>query len=150
DLCRLRHVAEDGVAPEDVTTIREVRLATPSEFADIVVTIPGLPAYFVEVKYGLSLEETVRSLRRKYAVNHRATCKQLIVVVHDLDATALKERLRDCVCSSLEIEIWNEDRLLADLKRYYDIEIDAFSGANTLALHRSILQVNWRRLFDEE
>src|SRR5258708_3267114 len=108
DLCRLRHVAEDNVAPEDVTTIREVRLATPGAFADIVVTLPRHPAYFVEIKYGLSIEETVRSIRRKYGVNHRATCNRLIVVVRDLDAAVLKERLSDCVCSSLDVAVWGQ------------------------------------------
>jgi hypothetical protein len=53
ELCRLRHVREDGIAAEDVTTAREVQLGAPSAFADIVVTLRGAPAYFVEVKYGL-------------------------------------------------------------------------------------------------
>jgi hypothetical protein len=70
--------------------------------------LPAAPAYFVEIKYGLSLEETIRSIRRKYSANHRTTCNRLVVVVRDLDAAALQARLRDCVCSSLNIEIWDE------------------------------------------
>jgi hypothetical protein len=150
ELCRLRHVREDGIAAEDVTTAREVQLGAPSAFADIVVTLRGALAYFVEVKYGLSLEETVRSTRRKYAVNHRPACIRLVVVVRDLDAAVLKARLRDCVCSSLDIEIWDEARLLSDVKSHFGIEIGSLVEANTIALHRSILQANWRRVFDED
>lgn len=94
ELCRLRHVNEDGIAPEEINIAREVQLALPSAFADIVVTLPGAPAYFVEIKYGLSLEETVRSVRRKYAVNHRVACNRLVVVVRDLDAANPAPRLR--------------------------------------------------------
>jgi class 3 adenylate cyclase len=150
ELCRLRHVAEDGVAAEDVMTVREVQLATPTAFADIVVTVPGKPAYFVEIKYGLSFEETVRSIRRKYAVNHRATCNRLIVVVHNTDTEALKNRLADCVCSSLDVEIWDEVRLLSEIKLRYGIEISGLSEASITTLHRSILQTNWRQVFDHD
>lgn len=150
ELCRLRHVAEDHVAPADVLTIREVKLVPPGAFADIVVTRPERPAYFVEIKYGLSLEETIRSIGRKYAINHRPTCNRLVVVVHNLDPAVLKERLRHCVCPSLEIEIWDEPRLLADIKRYYGMEITGLAEANMAMLHRSILQADWRRLFNED
>src|SRR5215831_710744 len=108
------------------------------------------PAYFVEIKYGLSLEETIRSIRRKYSANHRTTCNRLVVVVRDLDAAALQTRLRDCVCSSLNIEIWDEAWLLREIKLRYGIAIDSLVEANITALHRSILQANWNRVFDSE
>ena len=150
ELCRLHHFRENGFAAEDVATVREAPLAAPNAFADILVTLRGAPAYFVEVKYGLPLEETVRRLRRKYAVNHSATCDRLVVVVRDLDIAALKARLRDCVCSSLDIEIWDERRLLSEVKSHYGIEIGSLSEANRIPLHRSVLQADWRRVFDEE
>ena len=67
ELCRFRHAADDGIDPDEVNIAREVQLAPLSAFADIVVTLPAAPAYFVEIKYGLSLDETVRSIRRKYS-----------------------------------------------------------------------------------
>jgi class 3 adenylate cyclase len=150
ELCRLRHVREGGITAEDVKTLREVPLSRPNAFADILVTLRGTPGYFVEIKYGLSLEETVRRIRRKYAVNHRAACNRLIVVVRDLDAAVLRDRLRDCVCSSLDIEIWDEARLLGDVASHFGIEIGSLVEANIIPLHRSILQANWRRVFAEE
>jgi class 3 adenylate cyclase len=148
ELCRFRHVADGTVVPEDVHIAREVRLTTPNAFADIVVTTPGAPSYFVEIKYGLSPEETVRSIRRKYAVNQRVDCDRLIVVVHDLDAAALQTLLRDCVCASLQIEVWDEARLLQEIKLRYDISIESLAEVNVSTLHRSILRANWSRVYD--
>jgi adenylate cyclase len=150
DLCRLHHVAEDGLSPEDIHIAREVQLVPRSAFADIVVTVPHAPSYFVEIKFGLSLEETVRSVRRKYAVNHRAACGRLVVVVRDLDPDALRERLRDCVCSTLDIEIWSEKRLLDDIKLCYGIEIESLAEDKIVGLHRSILVGIWNDIFDHD
>ena len=150
ELCRFRHAADNGIDPDEVNIAREVQLTPLSAFADIVVTLPAAPAYFVEIKYGLSLEETVRSIRRKYSANHRTTCNRLVVVVRDHDAAALQTRLRECVCSSLNIEIWDEAWLLREIKLRYGISIDSLVEANITALHRSILQANWNRVFDSE
>src|SRR5262245_62046337 len=57
ELCRFRHAADNGIDPDEVNIAREVQLAPLGAFADIVVTLPAAPAYFVEIKYGLSLEE---------------------------------------------------------------------------------------------
>jgi len=150
ELCRFRHAADNGIDPDEVNIAREVQLAPLSAFADIVVTLPAAPGYFVEIKYGLSLEETVRSIRRKYSANHRTTCNRLVVVVRDHDAAELQTRLRECVCSSLDIEIWDEAWLLREIKLRYGISIDSLVEANITALHRSILQANWNRVFDSE
>jgi class 3 adenylate cyclase len=150
ELCRLKHVTDDGVRPEEIKIAREVQLVPRSAFGDIVVTVPHAPAYFVEIKYGMSLQETIRSVRRKYAVNHRATCARLVVVTRDLDPEALKARLRDCVCSDLDIEIWDEARLLADIKRHYGVEIASLHEANIIQLHAEILSNTWRQIFDHD
>lgn len=150
ELCRMRHVNDDGVAPDDIKIAREVQLVPRSAFGDIVVSVPHAPSYFVEIKYGMSLEETVRSVRRKYAVNHRATCARLVVVVRDLDAAAVQARLRDCVCSTLDIEVWDEPRLLADVKRYYGVEIPSLEQSNIVDLHRQMLLGTWNQIFDHD
>jgi class 3 adenylate cyclase len=147
ELCRLRHVVDDGLAPDAIKIAREVQLVPRSAFGDIVVTVPGQAAYFVEIKFGMSLEETVRSVRRKYAVNHRATCARLVVVTRDLDAETLKTRLRDCVCTSLDIEIWDEARLLADIQHYHGVEIPSLVEANIIELHRRIMLGTWTQIF---
>jgi adenylate cyclase len=147
DLCRRKHVETDGMAAEDIKISREVQLASPGEFADIVVTLPGAPSYFVEIKYGHVLEETVRAIRRKYAVNYRVACNRLIVVVHDLDPATLRDRLRDCVCATLDIEIIGEPQLLEFIKRYYSIEGASLAGLDMAELHRAILRANWNIAF---
>ena len=48
ELCRFRHAADNGIDPDEVNIAREVRLAPLGAFADIVVTLPAAPAYFVE------------------------------------------------------------------------------------------------------
>src|SRR5262245_58405096 len=95
-------------------------------------------------------KRTIRSIRRKYSANHRTTCNRLVVVVRDHDAAELQRRLRECVCSSLNIEIWDEAWLLREIKLRYGISIDSLVEANITALHRSILQANWNRVFDSE
>ncbi|MBV9552610.1 MAG: hypothetical protein JO032_07455 [Alphaproteobacteria bacterium] len=134
----------------DVRIAREVQLVPPGAFADIVVALPSAPSYYVEIKYGLSLDEAVRNVRRKYAVNHRASCNRLVVVVRDLDEAALQARLRDCVCTSLDVEVWNEARLLADIKKRYGASIEALSENNIIQLHRSMLQANWKGVYGDE
>lgn len=150
ELCRLKHINENGIAPEDVKIAREVQLVPAGAFADIVVAVPGAPSYFVEIKYGLSLEETVHNVRRKFAVNHRAACNRLVVVVRDLDPAALQPRLRDCVCTSLDVEIWNEARLLEEIGKRYGLKLDALSEENVVKLHGAALQANWKLAFDED
>jgi class 3 adenylate cyclase len=150
ELCRLRHVANDGLSPEDIHISREVRLAPRGAFADIVVTLPGKPAYFVDVKYGLSIDETVRKIRAKYAINQGAMCDRLVVVVSDLDAAKLQSRLRDCVCPTLDIEIWDEAWLLSDIKLRYGVEIHSLVEADIIGLHRSIQLSVWNQIFDQD
>src|ERR1700687_2734111 len=67
ELCRYRHVVQDGMAPEKVETVREVRLGPPGAFADIRVTAGDNRPYFVEVKWGHAKDEFFNRLVRKYA-----------------------------------------------------------------------------------
>jgi class 3 adenylate cyclase len=150
ELCRLKHVKDNNTTAEGITIAREVALGAPTEFADILVTVSGAPAYFVEIKYGHSFEETVRSIRRKYAVNHRAECNRLIVVVRDLDPAQLQAELRDYVCATLDLEIWNEAQLLLDIKRYYNEDIKSLGEINITSLHSSTLRANWKMAFDHD
>jgi class 3 adenylate cyclase len=147
-LCRLNHMVDEGLAPEAVYIAREVQLSPLSEFADIVVTPSGKPAYFVEIKYGLPLEETVRSVRRKYAVNQHASCNRLIVVVRDLDTTTLQARLRDCVCSTLDIEVWDEVRLLRNINARFALNVESLGESDVTELHRSLLRAAWSHIFE--
>jgi adenylate cyclase len=150
DLCRRKHVETDGMAPEDIKIGREVQLAAPGEFADIVVTLPSAPSYFVEIKYGHPLEETVRNIRRKYAANYRPACNRLIVVTRDLDPAILQSRLRECVCSTLDIEVIGEPQLLEFLKKYYGIDSTGLAGVDMTTLHSAMLRANWNIAFAED
>ena len=77
ELCRYRHVTEDGLDQEQVGTIREVRLGAPGAFADIKVTARNKPSYFVEIKWGYAKEEFIDRLTRKYATNPDSSCEKI-------------------------------------------------------------------------
>jgi adenylate cyclase len=49
NICRFTHVSRDGLAPEAVRIRQEVQVGLPNAFADIVVEVPGLTRYIVEV-----------------------------------------------------------------------------------------------------
>lgn len=49
ELCRLHHVARDGLAAEAITVRREVSLGRPGAFADLHVAPEGAAPYFVEI-----------------------------------------------------------------------------------------------------
>jgi hypothetical protein len=65
-ICRFMHASQDRVEPQSVRIKQEVQLGTPNAFADIVVHVPGITNYIVEVDYGYPLERISESLSRKY------------------------------------------------------------------------------------
>lgn len=142
DLCRFEHVHRDGCKPEDVRIDRECALGRPGAFADIRVRVPGKPAYFVEVKFGYSAEILRRHVVRKYgaATAARTSGARVILVVsrHGLDRGTLERDLAGELGSTIEIEIWDEERLSQLMRELFHTSFDAITVQNLVELRHSI------------
>ena len=144
DLCRFEHVTRDGLAPEAVRIDREYWLGSPGAFADIRVAPSGQSPYFVEVKYGYTNERLVRHLARKYAVPaspNAAVASKVVLVVDRLpraDWHALERDLVSRLAHGLELEIWDEPRLLALLAKRFNVSSPAMTTDNLLEVRQAI------------
>ena len=143
DLCRFEHVIRDGLVPEAVRIDREYWLGAPGAFADIRVAPSGHATYFVEVKFGYRNDVLVAHLLRKYAPpipGHAATGK--IVLVVDCVARPGWDRLETEIAKGLapgfELEIWDEDRLVAFLTERFGINITSITPAALLDVRQAI------------
>jgi adenylate cyclase len=144
DLCRFEHVTRDGLAPEAIRIDREYWLGSPGAFADIRVAPAGQSPYFVEVKYGYSRDRLVRHLGRKYAAltSQNAVAARKVVLVVDRQSRADWDGLERDVMSELahglELEIWDEGRLLALLAERFNVGSPAMTTDNLLDVRQAI------------
>ena len=140
DLCRFEHVHNDGCKPEDVRIDREFALG--AGFADIRVEAPGQAPYFVEVKFGYSNELLRRHLRRKYGPdsNIAVTGAKVILVIsgNDLDRAALMRDLARDLGTSIEIAVWDEERLSALLRELFQTSFRSITAENLVDLRQAI------------
>jgi class 3 adenylate cyclase len=129
DLCRFEHVIRDGLAPETVRIDREYWLGSPGAFADIRVIPAGQAPYFVEVKYGYTMDRLVRLLARKYgapAGSNAAAAQKIVLVLDRLTASSFDEfepELSARLHSRIAVEVWDESRLLALLNERFGVSI---------------------------
>jgi len=150
ELVRAHHVEQDGLIPESVETIREVRLDSPRSFADIRVTPAGQTPYFVEVKWGYDVEETVERLARKYAVNPDRRCRRLVVVTDHADGparSAIDAALRQRLCPTLAIDVWGDGEIRRRIEQSFGLRIETLSRGNIRAIRDSIIRAEWRAAF---
>jgi class 3 adenylate cyclase len=135
-----------------VNTIREVRLGSSREFADIKVSPGSKPPYFVEIKWDLVKDELVDRLARKYDINSESSCNKLIIVTNATEEdhwSDTKESLRQRISPGLSIEIWDEQEILGQIERYFGLRIGAFHPDNYRAIRDAITRVEWVRAFGE-
>lgn len=132
ELCRFRHMRDDGLAPEEITVDREWPLGPPGAFADIYVSPDGRPSYFVEVKYGISIDETLDRIAYKYGPQSAGACTgaRLILIVaredvHDRDL--LRAAFQQRVVSGLIVELWDDETFRELCQRYFAVEISGIS-----------------------
>src|SRR5437899_3284157 len=121
ELCRYRHVEQDGLVPEQVETMREVRLALPGAFADMKVTAGEHRLYYFEIKLLYEVDEFINRLARKYAKMPDGNCRRLIVVTDLAEREGWHEvdnRLRQRLCPDLEIEIWSEGEIRRQIEQF--------------------------------
>lgn len=150
DLCRLRHVTEDGVPANRVKTIRELRLGHTSVYTDIKVFPADRPPYFVEIKWGYDLPTVVQRLRRKYGVNPDPCCTRLVVIAKLPGAEAadsVREAVIKNVDPSLQVEIWDEAEVLRQIEKYFGLRIESLTGGNYQAIRHSITRAEWQMAF---
>jgi class 3 adenylate cyclase len=146
NLCRFRHVHDDGVAPEHVRIDQEVYLGVAGAFADIRVgSPPKVAPYFVEVKWGYPPERIVRTLARKYGPNSGAQQDAThVVLVYETDRVAdwpeLEAQIRAALRPGLALQVWNERRLIEMLDQEFDLKIDSICASNLLDLRETIDQ----------
>lgn len=153
DLCRIEHVVVDGVAPRDVRIHQEVALG-PRAFADIRVTVPGAPPYFVEVDYGYSAERMIESLRRKYGQKVPASeTASKVVLVADTSRyrswKAVEAEARTALRPGLELEVWDESHLRTLVRERFDVQLDSFDGSRLLDLRVAIDRAKGRYAFGD-
>lgn len=150
DLARLQHVKHDGLRPSEIITLREVSVGTPGNYADIQVVTPAHGAYFIEIKYGYSYDQVVQRLRKKYARNPVPACGRLVLVIeaaHYPDWAGLQATLREIICPTLELEIWDEARLLALVHEHMAVRLDGIVGIDHGAFQQAVYKANWKLAF---
>jgi class 3 adenylate cyclase len=151
-LRRHRHVTDDGLAPEAISVIRELRLGDGDRFADIRVEAPPAPPYFVEVKYGLPPDDIVHRLAAKFAGGTDGATA-LLVVAGDIDDAAAAQ-LRDQIAAALPafagIEVWHERRLVAEINAQFGLQLPSLSGADLQSIRDAIVAAEWRHAFATE
>lgn len=152
NLCRFMHVAIDRIAPESVRIRQEVQLGADA-FADIVVSVPGLTRYIVEVHYGYSLERIVHSVSRKYRreLTSLASADKLVLLIdrHCVDAEAVAEQVRTIVPGHWAIDVWDEARLLGLIEQYFGVNVDSFESDNLLEVRNAIDHAKGRYAFGD-
>ena len=150
ELVRAHHVERDGLAPQSVETIREVRLGSPGTFADIRVAPAARAPYFVEIKWGYGADETVERLVRKYATNPDRRCQRLVVVSDDADGPArpgLEAALRQRLCPSLAIETWGEAEICRRIEESFGLRIETLGRGSVRAIRDSIVRAEWQAAY---
>lgn len=154
DLCRFEHAERDGVAPEAVHIRQELTLAAGA-WADIHVTPPGSPPYFVEVDYGYSAGRLLESVRRKYGpASPDPTGATRLVLVIDTqgrpDWPALEAAIRAVLRPELALEVWDEARLRELVSRRFGVDMGSFEQQeDLLALRAAIDRAKMRHAFDD-
>ena len=152
DLLRFEHVRDDGLGPEAVETLREVRLDQPGTFADIVVRPGDAPPYFVEIKWGYDTERLVHRLARKYRSAGQSDCRRLLVI-SDLVGTpewpAAEALLRDAVDPAITLECWGEREVLARIRACFGLDAARLDRGSAREIRDSIMRAEWRLAFGD-
>jgi class 3 adenylate cyclase len=155
NLCRFQHVTDEGVAPENVRIDVECHLGQPNSFADIRVQALEKPAYFVEVKYGYSAERMLSSLARKYGPGSPGAqeASKLILVIdaqNHANWAEVEERIKGVLRPGLELEVWNEQRLLQLIAQRFGLELGTVSAAKLLDVRDAISAAEKRYVLGDQ
>jgi class 3 adenylate cyclase len=142
DLCRFAHTSTGECPPENVVIDREFHLGLPGAFADIRVAAPGKRPYFVEIKYGYSKDQVLRSLKRKYGTLPDGSLGSRVILVWNADSrsdcVSLQADLAGQIHPNLEIEIWDERQLLEKMGKCFRTTYQSITPDNLLDLREVV------------
>ncbi len=156
DVCRFRHI-EDGVDPEQICIRQDVDLRLSDCFADIQITVPGQPPYFVEVKIGADADDVLERVARKYGqLTHISENAGKVIVVagawddHEGYDETFKAGLRERVHPKLELEIWTPAFLREKLHRYFKAEVVRFEREELIKMRAAVERTKGEFAFGAE
>lgn len=158
ELSRFRHMVEQGQPPDALCIEREFPLSPGGPYADIHVSSlrPGeVPPYFIEVKFGVPDDELLSRLQLKYGQLPPALSEpaRLIVVV-DLAArdnrSQIAAALRRVVHPQLDLEIWDEQRLLGEVGRIFGVTAKVIDEDSLLAMRQAVQSTTARYAFGDD
>lgn len=143
ELCRFEHASPDRRELEEARVEREFYLGKPGAFADIRVVPKNAPPYCVEVKFGYSSDMLLRHIQRKYheLVPSLGDVRKVILVIDSegrADWPRIEPALACSLAAGLELEVWNESRLIQLLNDRFRIEIPAITPASLIDVRQSI------------
>ena len=153
---RFQHMEETGLSTEDIRIYREVSLGAPGCYADLLVKIPNVRSYYVELKFGYTEENLINSLNRKYAAENvtldpEADTVLLIARESDYsDWPTLKKTLQDALPKNLNLEVWTQDEFYKLLKNRFEVEIDDSNEDCLLDVRVAIDKAKWLYAYGEE
>ena len=151
ELCRFHHVEMDRLKPEEVRIDREVDLGS-NGFADLRVRPKGQSAYFVEVAYGQAHEVVLGNVARKYGPESpgAADAAKLVLVFGPTPRTGWKDvvaQVKQSLHSSLALEVWDKEELVARIERCFGVAIDNPTRDNLPEIGDKIDQAKWQHAF---
>ncbi len=153
DLCRFQHLADDSLQPEHTRVDREVSVGPANSYADMFVQPQGRPSYLMEVKFGYPSDRVVDHLRRKYGDGTTPIRDESkLILVLDVEARPDGDQVIDSVRSALrpglELEVWNEARLSALIRRHFNVQIDRITQADPVEVQNAIDEGDEQPFFD--
>src|ERR1041385_1188906 len=151
DLVRFLHSKGDAAHLGAVRIDREWALGPTGNYADIRAEPADAPPYFVEVKYGYSSQSILNLVKRKYGNPYGLTDENRVVLVvqtsEHSDWGALEASLRDALASTLELEVWDEERLHHLMIECFGHGIPAFTCHDFVGIRECIDQGKERLAF---
>ena len=152
NLLRLRYAKEYGIDPQDVRIMQECSLG-PNAFADIRIEAKGAPPHFIEVDYGYSPAQAMASLSRKYGSGTSLGGASKLVVVGDAKLAAsweaIEPKVRSTLPPEMNLEFWDEAKLLSMLRDSYGIEADSISEGTIADLRRAVDAAEGQHAFED-
>lgn len=143
DLCRLYHRTNNETSPKAIRIDREYYLGKEGAFADIRVAPMNSAPYIIEVKFGYSDDTLLRHLKRKYseATPYLSGVSKIILVIDSLcrqDWSRIETEAARCLATGIELEIWNESRLIQLLSVHFQVQVPAITPANLIDIRQAI------------
>jgi class 3 adenylate cyclase len=144
EICRFEHTPDENQLSRQCVRIdREYYLDKPGLYADIRVKPEASDPYLIEVKFGHSCDTTLRQLKRKYSEPLAAIQDiKKIVLVFDAerhsDWQQFEAKAAGCLAANLELEIWNEKKLIQFLWDRFHVKTEAITPENLLEVKQAM------------